>query len=171
MHRERLEHLAVMLDNYRVDPEVPRFDLGSWGEFEEKRGGFLWLRKHPCDTAACAVGLACLSHTFRSEGLSFKRVGKILQISPTFAGISGWDAVKLFFDLTEKQATRLFTEEAYRVSVGSAGASAVAKRIRSMVAPRKRKAKKPADGMAVLEQIRRDVTNKELRPIFEDEHA
>lgn len=26
-------------------------------------------------------------------------------------------------------------------------------------------------GMAVLEQIRRDVTNKELRPIFEDEQA
>src|SRR6185436_15394119 len=155
MHRQRLEQLAVMLDEYHEAPNRPRFDLKTWGEFEERRGGFLWLQKHPCDTAACAVGLACISRAFQAEGLSFERT-KEIGLQPLFAGRGGWEAVHLFFDLTPKQADRLFRTGAYRISIGETAAKAVAKRIRAMVVPRKRKAKKsPTDGIAVLDQIRR----------------
>ncbi len=152
MNRERLGSLATMLEAYKPSDDGPRFDLHSWGEFREKRGGFLWLRKHPCDTAACAVGLACISRAFQAEGLSFLRT-EDLDIVPTFAGSRGWNAVRAFFDLTEKQARRLFYDRAYRVSVGEVAAKAVAKRIHSMIAQRKRKPKKPKTDISSLTAI------------------
>jgi hypothetical protein len=150
MNRERLEKLACLLDQYQPAPGAPAFDLGTWGEYEERRGGFLWLRKNECGTAACAVGLACFSKEFAAEGLRYRRVHGL--INPVFGMASGWDAAKAFFGLTEKQADRLFASGSYPISSGPDAATAVAKRIRTMTAPRKRKVKRVnPTGMAILE--------------------
>lgn len=147
MHRDRLERLAILLENYR-ESSGPRFDLGSWGTSELRRGGFLWLRKHTCNTAACAVGLACISGVFRSDGLlhAYDDLG----LYPIFDGASEWDAVRDFFDLTIRQGFRLFDKDEYRVWYGEEGARAVARRIRSMIAPRKRASKKPKTDISPL---------------------
>jgi hypothetical protein len=132
MNRERLTQLAILLDGYR-DSHTPRFDLQSWGESETQRGGFLWLRQHTCNTAACAVGLACGSGVFAEDGLSYDEDANG-GLTPIFGGIEGWSAVKSFFDLDQTQAVRLFAEHSYDVTEGEAAAQAVAARIRQMTA-------------------------------------
>ena len=52
-----------------------------------------------CNTAACAVGLAC-----------------------DIRDLEGWSAVKTFFDLVQVQAVRLFAEHSYEVTEGEATA-------------------------------------------------
>jgi hypothetical protein len=133
MNRERLKRLAILLDSYR-DGNAPRFDLQSWGESETQRGGFLWLRQHTCNTAACAVGLACGSGVFAEDGLSYDE-DKNGGLTPAFRGAEGWNAVKSFFGLDQVQAVRLFAEHSYDVTEGEAAAQAVATRIRQMIAP------------------------------------
>lgn len=151
MNRDRLERLAVLLDNYRDDGVQPAFDLEKWGTFEVQRGGFLWLQKHPCDTAACAVGMGCLSGEFKGDGLSFLRLGSG-EIQPLYHRFEGWEAVCAFFDLTDLQATRLFDEDEYGGHIaGEAGARRVARRIRALIKPRKRKPKLPKQLTALLD--------------------
>jgi hypothetical protein len=133
VNRERLERLATLLDGYR-DSNTPRFNLQSWGESETQRGGFLWLRRHDCNTAACAVGLACGSGNFAEDGLCYgdeKNGG----LTPKFHDDEGWNAVKAFFGLEQAQAVLLFAEHSYDVTEGEAAAQAVAARIREMIAP------------------------------------
>jgi hypothetical protein len=133
MNCERLRRLAMLLDVYR-DSSTPRFDLQSWGASKTQRGGFLWLRQHTCGTAACAVGLACGSGVFAEEGLTYSS-DKKGGLTPMFGELEGWNAVKLFFDLEQDQAVRLFAEHSYAVTEGEAAAQAVAARIREMIAP------------------------------------
>lgn len=151
MNLDRLERLAVMLDEYRDDGALPAFDLAQWGTYVNERSGFLWLLKHPCDTAACAVGLACVSGAFAGEGLRFirRRDG---EITPLYGRQENWDAVQAFFDLTPRQAERLFLEDEYGGPVvGEAGAKRVARRIRGMIKPRVRTKKKlPASVTSLL---------------------
>jgi len=132
MNCERLKRLATLLDDYR-DGYAPRFDLQSWGECEIQRGGFLWLRQHTCNTAACAVGLACGSGVFAEDGLSYDE-DENGGLTPVFGGVEGWNAVKSFFDLNQVQAVGLFAEHSYDVTEGEAAAKAVAARIRQMIA-------------------------------------
>lgn len=142
MHRERLLKLADLLDGYR-DGGGPVFDLGSWSISERRRGGFLWLQKNECHTAACAIGLACTSGAFASEGLRYRLLRGSDTICPVFGAADNWDAVEEFFGLTTKQASHLFDQDSYKCSVGEAAARSVAHRIRAMVKPRKRLKKKP----------------------------
>src|ERR1700716_1629816 len=96
MNRERLKRLAVLLEGYR-DSDAPHFDLQSWGKSENHRDGFLWLGQRSCNTAACAVGLACASGIFAEDGLSYD-VDKVNSgLSPVFGDLEGWTAVKSFF--------------------------------------------------------------------------
>lgn len=132
MNHERLERLAVILDEYR-DNGAPRFDLQSWGATKTQRGGLLWLRQHTCGTAACAVGLACGSGIFKDEGLTYNSDEKG-GLTPIFGELEGWSAAKSFFDLDQEQAVRLFAEHSYDVTEGEAAAKAVATRIREMIA-------------------------------------
>ena len=132
MNRERLSRLATLLEGYR-DRDAPRFSLQNWGETETQRRGFLWLRRHTCNTAACAVGLACVSGVFAEDGLSYDE-GNNGALTPMFDGIEGWSAVKTFFGLDQSQAVRLFAEHSYDVIEGEIAAQAVAARIRQVIA-------------------------------------
>ena len=49
--------------------------------------GFLWLGQRSCNTAACAVGLACDSGVFADDGLSYEVDKKIADL-PQYSGIS-----------------------------------------------------------------------------------
>ena len=134
MNRERLKRLVVFLEGYR-ESDVTRFDLQNWGKFESRRAGFLWLDQRSCNTAACAVGLACGSGIFAEDGLSYE-VDKInMELTPLFRDLEGWSAVKSFFDLDQVQAVKLFAEHSYELAEGEAAARAVAARIRKMIAP------------------------------------
>jgi hypothetical protein len=133
MNCERLERLATLLEGYRAS-NAPRFDLQSWGESRLQRRGLLWLRQHPCNTAACAVGLACGSGIFAEDGLSYDQ-GKNGGLTPMFRGVQGWNAVKSFFDLDQIQVVRLFAEHSHDTTEGEAAAQAVATRIRQLIAP------------------------------------
>lgn len=131
----RLEHLAVLLDRYKASPNGLDFDLRGWTRTETKRRGF-WRHQVECHTAACAVGLACLSADFKSEGLSFLVVrDEILgrTFLPHFEDAVGWDAVHAFFGLSIKQSDRLFDSDRYVIQNGPVAAATVAARIRAMV--------------------------------------
>jgi hypothetical protein len=134
MNRERLKRLAVLLEGYR-DSDVTRFDLQNWGKFESQRAGFLWLHRHSCNTAACAVGLACGSGIFAEDGLSYELDKTNMELTPLFRDLEGWTAVKSFFDLDQVQAVKLFAQHSYELTEGEAAARAVAARIREMIAP------------------------------------
>ena len=134
MNHERLERLATLLEGYR-DGNAPRFDLQSWGKTETQRRGFLWSRQHDCNTAACAVGLACGSGIFAEDGLSYVVDERTSGLTPIFRDLEGWSAVKSFFGLDQGQAVAVFAEHSYEVTKGQAAAQAVAERIRQMIAP------------------------------------
>jgi hypothetical protein len=131
MNRKRLTRLAALLEDYR-DREAPVFDLRGWGEFKTRPAGFLWLEQRSCNTAACAVGLACASGVFAVDGLSYQQDDEG-RLSPVFGGLDGWDAVKAFFQLEHDQAVRLFAEDSYDITKGETAARAVAARIRETV--------------------------------------
>jgi hypothetical protein len=144
MNRERLKRLAVLLEGYR-ESDATRFDLQNWGKFESRRAGFLWLDQHSCNTAACAVGLACGSGIFAEDGLACE-VDKInMELTPLFRDLEGWSAVKSFFDLDQVQAVELFAEHSYELTEGEAAARAVAARIRKMIAPLDGPAQEPQE--------------------------
>jgi hypothetical protein len=134
MNRERLKRLAELLEGYR-DSDVTRFDLQNWGKFESQRAGFLWLHQRSCNTAACAVGLACGSGIFAEDGLSYELDKTNMELTPLFRDLEGWTAVKSFFDLDQVQAVKLFAQHSYELTEGEAAARAVAARIRKMIAP------------------------------------
>jgi hypothetical protein len=133
MNRERLTRLAVLLEDYR-DGNSPRLDLQGWGKSKIQRGGFLWLGERSCNTAACAIGLACGSGIFAEDGLSWEVGKEHGELTPTFRDLEGWSAVKSFFDLDQAQAVRLFAEHSYEVTEGEASAKAVVTRIRQLIA-------------------------------------
>jgi hypothetical protein len=133
MHRERLERLATLLEDYR-DRDLPRFDLQGWGASTSQRRRRLWLREDTCNTAACAVGLACSSGIFAEDGLCCEADANGA-ITPIFGDLEGWTAVKRFFDLDQHQASELFAAHSYELSEGEAAAQAVAMRIRQTIAP------------------------------------
>lgn len=96
MNTERLQHLITILRQVPAED----FDMAVW----------------KCGTAACAVGWACLDPAFNEQGLSFAMPQEL----PTYASSRGgmcvhWDAVEVFFDLSELQARRLFSWDAYRI--------------------------------------------------------
>lgn len=133
MNRESLKRLAVLLEECR-DSDVTRFDLQNWGKFAVRRAGFLWLDQRSCNTAACAVGLACGSGIFAEDGLSYEIDEINMEITPLFRNLKGWSAVKAFFDLDQVQAVELFAGPSYETTEGEVAARAVAARIRMMIA-------------------------------------
>lgn len=107
MNRERLQQMVTMLRELPVDGMIG-FDLGNWYDSE-----------HPCGTAACAVGHACLNPVFIRQGLTLDR--GILFESPKFGDAHGWDAVEAFFGLEPSDAKFLFFEESYDEYAPTAG--------------------------------------------------
>lgn len=143
MNKRRLLKLAKLLEADAKKPKGVKFDLETWGQ-TEKAHQFV---KADCGTQACAVGLACVSGSFKNEGLRFGLDDKGLIYpevdNPGFSGlfyeprsITGEEAVKHFFDLTKREARFLFFPQKYPKTKtrGQVGELYVAKRIRDFVA-------------------------------------
>lgn len=122
---ERLTALIVALRDDADNPKGIQFDLGIWIMSS--------LGREPdigCGTKACAVGLACLLPKFQEQGLRFDPVMK----SPTFQGLSHWDAVESFFGLTHGEALYLFASHSYPIGLAEAdGERHVASRMESVL--------------------------------------
>lgn len=91
IHRERLLQLCRVLDTISDSS----FDLRDWSQ------------QSLCRSVSCAVGWAMHDRWFRAEGLS-SRDG-----SPAYDGITGWPAVRRFFDLDREAALWLFHAASY----------------------------------------------------------
>ena len=127
MNVDRLERLAKLLDQ-QTDACPVKFDLSGWGEAKK-------VEENICGTQACAVGLACLSGEFDSDGLFFERgtFQNPSEIYPIFNGQSSWGAVNSFFGLTHAQSMHLFDMCSYDNTRGASAAHEVAGRIRTMI--------------------------------------
>lgn len=140
MHKERLLRLAKLLRDDAKNKKGIKFDLGTWaaakGTRKKKK-----LRA-TCETSACAVGLACVSGAFASEGLNYITMPSMTEsgtivIRPTYHGLQGWGAVKAFFQLENLgQAETLFSTHSYpdAPTKGARGERRVAQRIEDVVA-------------------------------------
>ncbi len=62
----------------------------------------------------CAVGQAAAREPwFAAQGLRFAREDSLKDCRPSYAGLSDWDAVAAFFELTPGAARRLFDRAGY----------------------------------------------------------
>jgi len=123
LNKERLLHLAEILESDASNPTGIKFDLAIWG---------VGAGEMDCGTKGCAVGLACLHPDFKAQGL---RMGRS---EPMFDGYQGWEAVDEFFGTDHLQSTLLFSDDSYAdaglPTEGAEGERAVARRIREMCA-------------------------------------
>lgn len=128
---KRLLKLADLLEADAANPTGVKFDLAYWAR---DLGNEVGIAVN-CNTAACAVGLACLSGVFTEDGLSW-RSSCFSDLIPQFGYAEGFSAVEAFFDLSPRQADNLFLDEKYLAAErkGAVGERAVAKRIREFVA-------------------------------------
>lgn len=134
MNKRRLLKLATLLEKDAANPTGAKFDLAFWAQ---RPGSDLFprqLKKLDCKTAACAVGLACLSGAFKKDGLTWKSASTENNIQPIYKGRKDFSAVDTFFGIDRSESMRLFAARSYRVTQGAAGELAVASRIREMVA-------------------------------------
>ncbi len=148
MNKERLLKLADLLEADAANPEGVKFDLNFWaadaqfsGKNYEERGvlkdqgmGFKEGEAIPvnCGTAACAVGLACISGAFADEGLTYK-INHNGDLLPVFEDYEDWGAAEIFFDLTDEQSSKLFSPGSYSNRTGASAELEVAMRIRGLV--------------------------------------
>lgn len=139
--RRRLLKLAMLLERDAKNRKGAKFDLGEWARPDDDDAdtpGFEPALK--CNTAACAVGVACLSGAFEKQGLKYSV--QFSRLEPKFKRSEGWGAVAKFFELKlsrdwfgdcdSPEAMFLFSGESYPDSLrkGAKGERAVAKRIR-----------------------------------------
>ena len=115
MNTEALKAVMSILD--RVDPD--KFDVGVWDD--------------GCG-CRCAIGWAGMDPWFRRQG--FKLVEQDGQIGPVLIKdhvwvAGGWEAVRLFFDLSHADANYLFHPWSYEF--GYAAAEDVQARIRRLL--------------------------------------
>lgn len=148
MNKRRLLKLADLLEADAKNKKGIQFDLSviarkastearPWNEDFSPRE----VVPVDCGTAACAVGLACISGAFARSGLSYS-ITIDSGLMPTFRRPDGktyrnWGtATPAFFGITRKQSDFLFTPWRYPIDMrtGAAGERYVAKRIRDFVA-------------------------------------
>lgn len=128
MNKQRLEMMRVMMErvvagswkpefdvtaiasekNTKVTPdfEITKFNLDSWAsvtKYDETPGA----RKLVCGFSACAVGHACFDEEFRKLGWSWEGS------APKFNKSTGIEAAVEFFEITDRQARRLFMPDEY----------------------------------------------------------
>ncbi len=142
MNKKRLLKLADLLDADAKNKKGIKFDLAHWARpavagvrFTEEEGVPV-----DCGTAACAVGLACISGAFKRSGFSYRLCdcegSHRLHVIPTFNGEEDMNAVEQFFAISDVEADNLFQAHSYpeKKRKGAIGERAVAKRIRDLVA-------------------------------------
>lgn len=114
----RLRTTAAMSRGKRTQT----FNLSTWAQFINgvKRGDTARLETK-CSAAGCAFGWATAIPSFRREGLKL-RVFSVdngqAHATPEYEGQDGFEAAKLFFDITEKTARLIFDQYYYRTEKG-----------------------------------------------------
>lgn len=148
MNKRRLLKLADLLEADAKNKKGIKFDLAVVAR-KAPAGDRTWMEDYEpreavpvdCGTAACAVGLACISGAFARSGLSYS-ITKDYGLLPKFRRPDGkvfskWaTAPTAFFGLTTEESDFLFTPWSYPLDMitGAAGERYVAKRIRNFVA-------------------------------------
>jgi hypothetical protein len=142
MNKRRLLKLADLLEADAKNKKGVCFDLNVVAAKIVSKGEY---RNHAvkdvptvdCRTAACAVGLACISGAFKRQGLTY-RINRDWGLDPKFGRRVGFDKVPTaFFEITEDQSDFLFMPESYEgATTGATGERKVATRIRDFVAGR-----------------------------------
>jgi len=147
MNIERLLLLATKLETLK---SPIGFDLSNWGDrgiihedfvkfktFGKLLGAVSAIRvkkkaanEPNCGYSACAVGHAGMMPEFQKLGFALVTGESQHKLVPHYDGLTEWEAVESFFDLTEKQAEKLFMPDSYGEDVTAAD---VAKRIRKMI--------------------------------------
>lgn len=96
MRTDRLIQLIALLET--VPPE--HFNIGAW----------------KCGTAGCAIGWAAQDPGFIEQGLHLENVYEGV-VEPVYwigdERLDNFDAVEVFFELTQNQAFHLFASHAY----------------------------------------------------------
>lgn len=149
--RRRLLKLAKVLEADAKNKKGIKFDLSTWAkpstckDHGSSVGYFLEVPdsvQANCDTAACAVGLACVSGAFKRAGLGYRfnntRPGipyGTFALEPTFKDEVNFVAVQAFFGTSFNESNFLFDPERYpkKWRKGATGERFVAKRIRKFV--------------------------------------
>lgn len=147
MREDRLLKLADVVEADANNPVGFKFDLATWAapilvaenpNDQQVRYDSGWESDAriplDCHTAACAVGVGCLSGAFKDEGLGYEIDNGVL--SPTFQGHTSFGAVREFFEIHQSDVEYLFVAEHYEAPLrkGRDGELAVAARIRQYVA-------------------------------------
>jgi len=134
MNKPYLRKLASLLEDMPVARKqllipIQKLDMETWfdtHEFQE------------CGTTACAGGLASLHPWFRNRGLKtssesqFKNMStaRIHAFIPAYKNESGYDALGIFFGLSDSEVKYIFCPYTYTVRRGP---KTVAKRIRDLI--------------------------------------
>jgi len=142
MNKKRLLKLADLLDADAKNKKGIKFDLNQWARPASSEVQFTEDEGVPvdCGTAACAVGLACISGAFKRSGFYYRLCycegPSRLHVVPTFNGKEDMDAVDEFFDISCAESNHLFQAHSYPKTKqkGALGERAVAKRIRDFSA-------------------------------------
>ncbi|MCA1831196.1 MAG: hypothetical protein LC750_00350 [Actinobacteria bacterium] len=146
--KRRLLKLADLLIADARKKKGIKFDLATWvkpsagGAYDHFTSRPKTAPERNCGTAACAVGLACISPEFNKQGLglafrkSFFALDAQYMAVPAFGRRRDFSAVEAFFALTRRESGWLFTAGRYRKSKGANAERTVAKRIRDFVSGR-----------------------------------
>jgi hypothetical protein len=139
MEKKRLLKLARLLEEDAKNKKGVKFDLGVIAAPADITTGWVgrWKPGIDCGTAACAVGLACLSGAFKRAGLGYVMRNPV-QIVPSYRGEEGWGTEQVFFGITHVESRFLFNACSYPYAqrTGAVGERSVARRIRKFVADR-----------------------------------
>jgi hypothetical protein len=142
MNKKRLLKLADLLEadaknkkgiKFDLDYIAVKADVHPTKEMTYKPGEVVAL---DCGTAACAIGLACISGAFKRSGLTY-RVDEYWGVEPVYGEHDGWgNAERAFFGLSDGEVEFLFQTWSYPhgKTKGAEGERYVAKRIRNFVA-------------------------------------
>ena len=107
LYKDRLLQVVRVLEDL---PKEKKFSIGIWNK---------------CGTVACAVGWAASDPWFNRRGLKiipFTEEDDLLhnsqglQKKPVYKNLEEWEAIEVFFNLTDDEAGFLFAEYAYRDS-------------------------------------------------------
>lgn len=96
-----LSRLAELVDVVLPQVKDEEFDLE------------VWKGEGACGTVACAIGHACSHLAFQKAGLALSYYSEGYTPYPMFESKTGIEAVKKFFNLTEKEVFYLFLPYSY----------------------------------------------------------
>lgn len=117
-----LSRLAELVDVVLPQVKDEEFDLE------------VWKGEGACGTVACAVGHACSHLPFQKAGLTLSYwFPKGYTPYPRFEGKTGIEAIKDFFNLTEKEVHYLFLPHSYKCVIGGCAKEVVMERIREFL--------------------------------------